>query len=129
MKYLVVLGALLGLASAQSPSQMKLLVRLHSECKAVTGVNDALATGVMAGKFPDDETLKKHLLCIYKKSGFMGDDGHIQKDVTQVIYETALKDEAKAEQLVDICAVEKDTPENTAFEMSKCVWDNTKGVV
>nr|CAH7746642.1 unnamed protein product [Callosobruchus chinensis] len=105
---------------------MKLLLRLHNECKAETGISDALATGVIAGKFPDDDVLKKHLLCIYKKTGFFTDDGHIQKDITQVIYEATLKDETKAAQLVKICAVEKDTPENTAFEMSKCVWDNTK---
>nr|CAI5862182.1 unnamed protein product [Callosobruchus analis] len=106
---------------------MKLLMRLHRECKAETGINDAVATGVMSGKFPDDEVLKKHLVCIYKKSGFMTDDGHIQKDITEVIYEATLKDEAKAAKLVKICAVEKDTPEDTAFEMSKCVWENTKG--
>ncbi|CAH1974551.1 unnamed protein product [Acanthoscelides obtectus] len=129
MKFLVVLGAILGLASAQSAAQMKLIMRLHNECKELTGINDALASGIMTGTFPDDETLKKHLLCIFKKSGSMSEDGYIQADVAQVVYEAALKDEDKAAEIVKACAVDKDTPENTALEMARCSWQKTKGGV
>lgn len=101
----------------------------HKECVAESGVSeDTVKKAMTDGEFVDEPKFKAHLLCFGKKVGFQNDAGELQKDVIKAKLSTVVSDEAVVEKMIE-CAVQKSTPEDTAFETAKCMHAFKKEIV
>lgn len=104
---------------------MEVLLGHHNECKSETNIDDGVATGVLAGNFIDDPVLKQHMFCMSKRLGIQNDDGEIQKEVVREKISQVLDDDEKVTEVTETCSVVRDTPEETAFELAKCIYEAT----
>nr|QUP79498.1 odorant binding protein 5 [Monochamus saltuarius] len=128
MKFAVAIVCLVVVAAARAnltEEQIEKLKGYHKDCAGETGVDTGLVTKARKGEFSDDPKFKEHLFCVAKKIGFMTADGEIQKDVLKAKLGPAINDDAAAQQLIDECAVKKDTPQDTAFETIQCYYVKT----
>lgn len=101
-----------------SPEELQMFMGYHSDCLAQTGLSEEIITQVKAGSLPDDAVLKTHILCMNKKLGFQNDAGELQMDRMKAMF-SKYSDPAVVDKLM-VCIVQKDTPENSAFEVAKC---------
>nr|AIX97033.1 odorant-binding protein 18 [Monochamus alternatus] len=97
---------------------------IHDECFLQTGVHEDNAAKALDDEFVDDPKLKLYILCFAKKVGLMNDSGEIQLDVLRVKLSGMISDEAKVEEMIAKCVVQKSTPEETIFEVSRCIHGN-----
>lgn len=74
----------------------------------------------MDGEFTDDPKFKAYLLCFGKKMGFHTDAGGFQMDVIKAKLSSMVADQSLVDKILE-CAVEKGSPEDTAFEAAKCM--------
>lgn len=81
----------------------------------------------MIGNFPDDPAFKEHLFCMSKKVGLQNDAGEIQMNEVRSKISKYVDDPALAEKLEN-CAKQKDTPQQTAFEVAKCTYEASFGL-
>ncbi|XP_018565060.1 B1 protein-like [Anoplophora glabripennis] len=127
VKVVFVLTSVLAVVWAQelSTTQIQVIMNHHKECKAETNIDDSLASGVLAGNFSDDPVLKQYLFCMNKRLGILNDSGEIQKDAMKEKLGKLITDEAKIEELTNSCSVEKSSPEDTALELTKCIYQGT----
>nr|AUF72955.1 odorant-binding protein [Anoplophora chinensis] len=93
----------------------------HKECLAQTGADEETVLKAMDGEFADDPKFKSYLLCFGKKEGFHNDAGELQKDFMRAKLLELFGDDATVDEMMK-CAVEKATPEETAFEGCKCMY-------
>lgn len=105
---------------------MRKLIKYNGECKKETDISDALVGSIATGKFPDEPIVAKHLLCIGKKAGYQDSEGKLQIEYGKKILTGIVGDPQKAEEIASICLKPSDTPEKTAFAVSKCLRDHTK---
>nr|QUP79499.1 odorant binding protein 6 [Monochamus saltuarius] len=124
IKVALVIISVCALVWAQE-SNLQAIMKYHNECKAETNVDDSLVTGLLTGKFPDDPTLKQHMFCMSKKLGIQDEAGEIQKEAMQQKIGKVISDDAKIAELTEKCSVEQGSPEDTAFEMAKCIYEGT----
>lgn len=94
---------------------------MHNECVTQAGVTDEQVAQVMAGNFLSDPEVKEQIFCMTKKLGFLNDAGEIQMDIIEAMIAEFVPDAALAEKLKK-CGVQKDTPQDTAFELAKCAY-------
>lgn len=97
----------------------------NKECRTESKVDEALAVGMLAGNFPEDPALKTHALCMAKKLEILTEDGQIQNEKLKEKLVHVVSDEGKINEIVDSCSQEKGSPEETAYEMAKCVYKAT----
>nr|AVH84924.1 odorant binding protein 17 [Harmonia axyridis]QTE76116.1 odorant binding protein 8 [Harmonia axyridis] len=124
MKFLVVAACVLLTVQALTDEQREKLKEHSTACAKSTGVDPEAIANAKKGTFSDDEKFKDYLFCVSKKIGFQNEAGEIQKDVVKQKATVALKDEKLVDEIIKKCAVVKDTPQNTAFEVAKCYYEN-----
>lgn len=74
------------------------------------------------GEFTDDPKFKEHLLCFHKKLGTIDDSGNFNEERAVEILTKKFPNEKLVRGGIKQCGVKKDTPENTIFEFSKCLF-------
>lgn len=81
---------------------------------------------IMSGqKNVSEGNTKRHTLCMSQKLGFIDENGNIVKTEIRNSLVHLLHDEAKLEEIVNKCGVNKDTPEDTGFDLWLCMFDVT----
>ncbi|EEZ97739.1 B1 protein [Tribolium castaneum] len=99
-----------------------------NECKTKTGVPDDILQKARNGEKIDDPKLREHALCMMKKSEMMNDAGEMQMDKIRARIKHAVSNEAEGTRIMNECAVKKDTPLATAYEMICCLIRNKNSV-
>ncbi|XP_018568781.1 B1 protein-like [Anoplophora glabripennis] len=94
---------------------------MYEECVSETGVNEEIIENAMAGEFADDPKFRLFLSCFAKKRGVLNDAGEIQKHTLRAELSSMISDEALVEDIMARCVVQSGTPEETAFQISKCI--------
>lgn len=95
----------------------------RSGCIAQTKVDPERANQLRTGGFVDDDLkLKQYAACILKKLGIQNEDGSINHDILKKIL---VGNEKEVQDLVEKCLITKPTPEETAYESYKCVYQNS----
>ncbi|KAL3288144.1 hypothetical protein HHI36_002592 [Cryptolaemus montrouzieri] len=105
---------------ALTDEQIHKLDTYREDCAKHTGVDKELAIKARNGDFVEDEKLKEHLYCFSKKIGFQNEAGDLQLDVIRQKLAQEIKDTKVLEDVVKKCAVKKDTPQETSFQVAKC---------
>nr|AIX97051.1 odorant-binding protein 5 [Dastarcus helophoroides] len=105
--------------------QKERIKKFHMECSAESHVNPEMIAKARKGEFTEDPSFMKHLFCFAKKAGLQNDAGEIQVDVLRAKLGAELKDDAATDKLISMCAIQKETPEKTAFDSVKCYYENT----
>nr|CAH7746645.1 unnamed protein product [Callosobruchus chinensis] len=96
--------------------------KVSDECLSESGASKEIVEKTWTGEFDEtDEKLKDHMLCFNKKIGSMTEDGKIDEEAAKKLLGEILDDEGEVTAIVDKCAVDKGTPKDTAFQMSKCI--------
>nr|UTN00837.1 odorant binding protein [Semanotus bifasciatus] len=134
VKYFLMLTTLLVVVEPQSipkisPEEMQALLQYHKDCKLESHASDNLAYGTLAGQFPEDPRLKKHVFCMSKKIGFQDETGKIQRDVFEEQLQKLVTDNDRVEELIELCSVQHDDPEETAMDMAKCYYKILRNTV
>ncbi|XP_063913912.1 B2 protein-like [Zophobas morio] len=107
--------------AALSPEQIAKLEPISKECRTESGMTAEEITKFRnTPQFEDSPKLRKHALCLYKKTGLISESGDMESEVVKSRLQAA---GASAETIAKIlnCA-KKDTPEETAFELAKCIF-------
>ncbi|RZC32677.1 B1 protein [Asbolus verrucosus] len=121
MKFVCFL-VIIALVAAETEDEQQ-VKKWREQCKARSGVSDETLQKALKNEPIDDPKFNENILCLFKKSGFMTSSGDIIVDALKNdLKENNHSDEA-AEQLVQKCAVKKDTPQATAYHLSKCIHD------
>lgn len=95
------------------------------ECKTLTGVDPDLVLRARAGEFVNDEKLKDHLFCFFKKLGVIDGAGKLQ--VTPLKERLSARvGTTRAELILDKCDahVGGTTTKQNVFEFMKCFSNN-----
>ncbi|KAJ8960262.1 hypothetical protein NQ318_003987 [Aromia moschata] len=106
-----------------TPEQEDMLRTIHKECEAVTGVTEEVGHKAIAGEIPPDASIKQHALCFAKKMGCHNEAGDVQVDKIRENLKLVIPDDAVVEDLIAKCVVQQATPEDTAFETAKCIYN------
>lgn len=88
------------------------------DCLAETGLAEETFAQVRSGNLPDDGTLKELIFCMNKKLGFQNEDGELQMEAMKAMF-SKYNEPAILDKLME-CIVQKDTPQNSAYEIAKC---------
>lgn len=118
-------------AQAKLTEEQVAKLKEHREvCIKETGAGVEKIDAAKKGEFADDAKLKAYLLCIAKRIGFIDGAGELQSGVLKAKVGAAIDDQELADKLEPECAVKKDSPEETVFQMAKCFYEkNPKHVV
>ncbi|KAL3288141.1 hypothetical protein HHI36_002589 [Cryptolaemus montrouzieri] len=116
---------ILGHYHALTKKEIVKLKKYSKECAKITGVDKKLVINARRGVFSNDAKLKQQLLCSSKKIGFQNEAGELQLDVMKQKVQVQYKDPKVADVLIKKCAIQQNTPEETAFEIVKCYYKNT----
>ncbi|CAH1974548.1 unnamed protein product [Acanthoscelides obtectus] len=96
--------------------------KLSEECISESGVTKEAVEKAWNGEFDEgDDKLKEHMFCFAKKMGSMSEEGKINEEAVKKVLSELVKDEGEVSAIMDKCVAEKDSPKDTAFEMSKCI--------
>nr|UTN00825.1 odorant binding protein [Semanotus bifasciatus] len=107
-------------AAVITEEQKGKLLEFNKQCMEETHVDMDIVMKASKGVYTDDPTFKKHIFCVNKKAGFQNAAGDLQIDTMKAKINSIVKDEKKTNEFISKCALNKDTPENTAFEVAKC---------
>ncbi|RZC39145.1 PBP GOBP domain containing protein [Asbolus verrucosus] len=124
MKFLVRFCALFALifsTYALTDEQKEKLNVYSKECKTQSGVTQDLIERGRNGELVDDLTLKKQIVCVMKKIGMATASGELDVEYIRNRLKKVSGDDEEVERIIKKCVVTRDTPEQTAFEVSKCL--------
>nr|QZR93782.1 odorant binding protein 1 [Euplatypus parallelus] len=113
---------------ALTSEQREKLFKFQNECLEETGATDEMVMNAYAGKFTDAPEFKNHLVCVGKKGGIIDDEGNYHKDVLKEKMMMFIDDETKVDELLEKCGKHYDTPQESAFHMTKCLYDEHFGM-
>lgn len=105
----------------------KSLTTAHSECQAdpKTFIEDEILQKIKQGE--NVEEAKAHVVCVITKLELLSGDGKVNKAKVKAELADYFSDEAKLDEVVEKCAVEKDNPEDTALALDNCFRDAVGG--
>lgn len=86
-----------------------------------SGISMDLVLKLKKGEYVDDPKVKEQLFCFSKKVGFQNEAGEMQMENIKKHLMELNKDEARTKEIMDKCLVKKATPQETVFEVSKCM--------
>ncbi|XP_018565054.1 B2 protein [Anoplophora glabripennis] len=105
--------------------QLKKLKDHRENCIKESGADPEVVAKARTGNIAEDPKLQEHLLCMFKRIGFMSEEGKIQRDVLRRKLVDVIKDEELADKLIGECVVEASTSQLTALESFKCFFTKT----
>lgn len=106
--------------------------KVHDECQAdpKTKVSDDYMRKAAAGeKDASESNAKRHELCMSQKLGLMDEHGKVVKAEIRNSLSHVIHDEAKLDEVVNKCSIDKDTPEDTGFDLWVCMFKETKPLI
>ncbi|CAG9764459.1 unnamed protein product [Ceutorhynchus assimilis] len=111
-----------------TPEQHQEMMDISQACLAETGATHDMVMKALAGNFSDDPKFKEQLVCVGKGAGFLDEEGkYIREELKKKIM-VLVDDEAKADGIIEKCADEKATPQETAFESTKCFFKEMREI-
>nr|QUP79543.1 odorant binding protein 50 [Monochamus saltuarius] len=122
---LLVLTLFLVVKAELTLEQLKKLKVHREECAKQTGVDPELVAKARTGNVVDDPKLQEHILCMFRRIGFINEEGKIQTDVLRRKLVDVIKDEELANSLIAECVVAASTPQLTASGSFKCFYTKT----
>ncbi|XP_063918198.1 B2 protein-like [Zophobas morio] len=109
--------------AALSPEQEKKLDKISDECKSESHISTETINKVReTQKFEDIPTTRKHIFCILKKTGVVSESGDINIDTIKTKLKKVDASDETLNAVEQECAIKKQTPEATAFELTKCIY-------
>nr|ALR72510.1 odorant binding protein 22 [Colaphellus bowringi] len=128
MRVFIVFCCVIGhvLTQMVSPSQLNTILQYHTECREKTKLPNSLVTGLIAGQFPNDPVLKSHLLCVHQKLGVQDADGNLRKEFISETLGAVLPASVDSKELLNKCAVQKSSPEDTALDLDRCLYQTVQ---
>ncbi|KAJ8924163.1 hypothetical protein NQ315_006947 [Exocentrus adspersus] len=121
----VVLTLLVVVKAELTLEQLRKLKTHREECLKESGADPEVVSNARRGNAVDDPKLKEHLLCMFKRIGFLNDEGQLQKDVLKRKLVDVIKEEELADKLIAECVIQGETPQATAFNSFKCFFKET----
>jgi hypothetical protein len=110
-------------AQALTDEQIQKRNKISKECQQVSGVSQETIDKVRTGVLVDDPKMKKHVLCFSKKTGVATEAGDTNVEVLKAKLKHVASDE-EVDKIVQKCVVKKATPEETAYDTFKCIYDS-----
>ncbi|KAG5887557.1 hypothetical protein JTB14_002263 [Gonioctena quinquepunctata] len=110
-----------------SDEENERLHKINVECAKVSGLDEETLKKMEDDLiFPTEgDEIKVHSLCFMKGLKVMGEDGKIDKEEFTTSLKLVVTDD-KATEIVEKCTIEKESGEETAYELGKCVHDELK---
>ncbi|KAJ8955669.1 hypothetical protein NQ318_008538 [Aromia moschata] len=95
---------------------------LYSECQSdtVTKIADDVLERISRREHVHRDVFQVHHLCMSKKLGFQNETGQVDKEGVRKVLALGVVEEGILNKIVDKCAVQRDTPEETAEKLMKC---------
>ena len=111
--------------AALSPEQIAKLEPISKECRTESGLTVEEVTKLRTTQqYENSPKLRKQALCLYKKTGFISESGDINSEVVKSRLQSA---GASDDTIANILkSAKKDTPEETAFALSKSIHSNVE---
>lgn len=98
----------------------------HKDCAAKDVLDDeVIEQARKQGILFEDPKFKSYIYCFTRKQGLQRNDGSIDKDVFYKRFGEVIQDSAAVEKLAEQCVRKQETPEDTAFFLSKCINENS----
>ncbi|RZC39146.1 PBP GOBP domain containing protein [Asbolus verrucosus] len=91
-----------------------------TNCRNEIGLTENKVTSFLDGNFSEEPELKEFLFCMYKKLGAMNAAGEIQNDMVKKELLRKYSSEL-VNKIIKKCVSRKSTPQETAFQMFKCI--------
>ncbi|CAH0551625.1 unnamed protein product [Brassicogethes aeneus] len=107
--------------------QFAKITEYSKKCRETSGATVEQMLKVMAGEYENDPKLKAQLFCINKKVGIQDESGKLNMAAIMAKLSKLTSGEKETEDVMRSCAVDKESPEETAYSALKCVFD-TKGI-
>nr|UWL63309.1 odorant binding protein 19 [Pagiophloeus tsushimanus] len=126
MKKFAVLTFLVVLVTVKTEltvEQREKLTNMANRCTKETGATEEMVQKSMNGEFSEDPRFKEFLFCVDKQAGFVDESGKRNRDALKMQLVETFGHEDKIDNILDTClAIEKPTPQETAFELAKCFY-------
>ncbi|XP_017785440.1 PREDICTED: general odorant-binding protein 69a-like [Nicrophorus vespilloides] len=107
------------------PDLQELADDLHNKCVSESGVTEEMISTARTGQFPEDQTFKCYLKCLYDTPKLLHEDGTINIEAAIEIIPDSLKNiysepikKCGTQMGTDIC--------DTCFKTAHCIFMNTK---
>ncbi|XP_044265392.1 uncharacterized protein LOC123011816 [Tribolium madens] len=124
MKFLVCLLFVIVAVNALTQDQKEKLDKISKECKNQSGVSQELIDKARTGELTNDPKLKAQIYCVSKKTGLATEAGEINMDNLKTKLKKVAANDDEVNKIIQKCVVKKPTPEETAFEVYKCLHAN-----
>lgn len=89
-----------------------------------SGVSEESRNRVRNHEYIDDPKLREHAFCMLKKAGFIDSNGDFQVEIIKTKLTENSDHPENVEQLVEKCAVKKDSPQLTSAKFVRCLHEN-----
>ncbi|CAG9834044.1 unnamed protein product [Diabrotica balteata] len=111
---------------SQNIAQFTPLIAAHQACASRTGIQPDLVSGMLQGRFPNNPVLAQHLFCIHQRLGVQNSDGSINRNRVEQLAGTIAPNASpeRVQQVINTCAVDRGSPETTALEMDRCLYNS-----
>nr|UYS88364.1 odorant binding protein 12 [Aromia bungii] len=127
MKTIVFFGAILSVAFAATlpANEQQAINKVHKNCQSnpSTYVDESKLKDLAT--YGQEPQVGVHMLCMSKGSGVQNQSGQLDKGVVKSKVLLVIKDQGKANEITNKCAVSKDTPEKTAVAVYLCLNQNS----
>ncbi|XP_072378397.1 B2 protein-like isoform X2 [Diabrotica undecimpunctata] len=105
-----------------SEAEQAMMFSLHQKCLPISGATDEMAKQAMTGNFPEDPAFKEHVYCMSKAYGFFKENGEINIGVVESELHKRIADPVLRTEIKAKCLVLKESPQETAFQATKCLF-------
>lgn len=102
--------------------ELEKLKEIQTNCLKETGVDPSLLEKAFKGEFTEDDKFKEQGLCFHKKLGAIDEEGNINEDKVVELLLKKFPNEELVRSSVKGCIDKKDTPQDTVFEFTKCMY-------
>nr|UNA06109.1 odorant binding protein 25 [Cylas formicarius] len=123
MKILLAVAYLMASVYAETltPEELSKFKKIREQCMQETAVDPALVKKMQQHQF--DEKLKDFLFCTYTRLGYQNEAGEIQGENVKALIARKFNKEL-ADQAEMLCFKMKNTPQDTALAVSKCLCEH-----
>ncbi|KAF7286795.1 hypothetical protein GWI33_004200 [Rhynchophorus ferrugineus] len=111
-----------------TPEQRQRFLTFQGECMMESGTTEEMLLKAFMGEFTESSVFKDHLVCLGMKTGVIDDEGNYHKDILKEEILSFIGDETKVDDILDTCYIHYDTPQESAFNMMKCMFKEHFGV-
>ena len=110
--------------------QLSYISSVAQKCEQDSNVSLQLSHDLANHKIPDvskyydNEPLRKYILCVHTKAGFLNKDGSYNIKALKKWIKDGVDSDEKADELIQKCVAKRETLEDTAFDTFNCFYYN-----